>query len=108
MTLDDVASLHQMPTPPEVSIPMQFRLVLALLSATMSPALAQTGPSEADQRQACMGDALRLCAAYVPDRAQIRNCMAAQRDQLSPQCRVVFDASSQALNSQRRAGSRAP
>ncbi|RXT45040.1 hypothetical protein [Bradyrhizobium betae] len=87
---------------------MQIRLVLALLTATITPALAQSGPSEADQRQACMGDALRLCAAYVPDRAQIRNCMAAQRDQLSPQCRVVFDASSQAMNPQRRAGSRAP
>lgn len=107
MTLDDIASLAKCLTP-RVSVPMQFRLVLALLSATITPALAQSGPSEADQRQACMGDALRLCSAYVPDRDQIRSCMAAQRDQLSPQCRAVFDASSQALNSQRRAGSKSP
>ncbi|RZN06336.1 hypothetical protein CWO91_29585 [Bradyrhizobium genosp. SA-3] len=85
---------------------MQFRLVLALLSATITPALAQSGPSEAIQRQACMGDALRLCAAYVPDRAQIRDCMAAQRDQLSPQCRAVFDASAEASAPQRHVGSR--
>ena len=79
---------------------MKCRHVLVLLSATIMPALAQSGPSEAVQRQACMGDALRLCAAYIPDRAQIRDCMAAQLDQLSSQCRAVFDASKQAQKSQ--------
>jgi hypothetical protein len=80
---------------------MRFRLVLALLTATITPALAQSAPSEAVQRQACMGDALRLCSAYVPDRTQIRDCMAARRDQLSPSCRAVFDASAETENAHR-------
>lgn len=74
---------------------MKISLLFLVLSATVAPALAQSGPSEAEQRQACMGDAMRLCAAYIPNRAQIRNCMAAQHDQLSPKCRAVFDASTQ-------------
>jgi hypothetical protein len=85
---------------------MQFRLVLAFLTATVTPALAQSGPSEAVQRQACMGDALRLCSAYVPDRNQIRDCMAAQRDLLSPSCRSVFDASAEAPNAHRQVGTK--
>lgn len=79
---------------------MNFRIAFVLLIATIAPALAQPGPSEDAQRQACMGDALRLCSSYIPNRAQIRDCMAAQLDQLSPQCRAVFDASAQAQRSQ--------
>lgn len=79
---------------------MNFRVALILLTVTIAPALAQSGPSEDVQRQACMGDALRLCSSYIPDRGQIRNCMAAQLDRLSPQCRAVFDASVQAQRSQ--------
>jgi hypothetical protein len=84
---------------------MKLRLALILLGATiapaMTPALAQSGPSEAVQRQACMGDAMRLCGAYIPDRDRIRSCMAAQIDRLSPPCRAVFNASAQAERSPR-------
>jgi hypothetical protein len=79
---------------------MNFRVAFLLLSTAIMPAFAQSGPSESEQREACMGDAMRLCSAYIPDRAQIRNCMAGQRDQLSPQCRAVFEASAQAQRSQ--------
>lgn len=75
---------------------MKIRLALMLLAATAMSASAQSGSSEIQQRQACMGDAMRLCAAYVPDRAKITDCMASQHDQLSPQCRAVFDASADA------------
>jgi hypothetical protein len=82
---------------------MKTRLALILLGAmiapAMTPALAQSGPSEAEQRQACMGDAMRLCGAYIPDRDRIRNCMAGQIDRLSPPCRAVFNASAQAERS---------
>src|ERR1700750_1383529 len=77
---------------------MKYRLVLVLLSTTITPALAQSGPSEAVQRQACMSDALRLCAAHISERAQIRECMVPHLDQVSSQCRAVFDASKQAQN----------
>lgn len=75
---------------------MKLRFAFVLLGATIAPALAQSGPNEATQRQACMGDAMRLCGAYIPDRNRIRDCMAAQVESLSPSCRAVFDASAQA------------
>ncbi|UFX45782.1 hypothetical protein HAP47_0003425 [Bradyrhizobium sp. 41S5] len=78
---------------------MKLRLALILLGATIAPAMAQSGLSESMQRQACMGDAVRLCGAYIPDRGRIRDCMAAQVEQLSPSCRAVFDASVQAERS---------
>lgn len=78
---------------------MKLRLALVLLGATIAPAMAQSGPNESMQRQACMGDAVRLCGAYIPDRGRIRDCMAAQVEQLSPSCRAVFDASVQAERS---------
>ncbi|NEV00438.1 hypothetical protein [Bradyrhizobium uaiense] len=78
---------------------MKLRLALVLLAATIVPAMAQSGPNESMQRQACMGDAVRLCGAYIPNRDRIRDCMAAQTEQLSPSCRAVFDASVQAERS---------
>ncbi|MCA6126222.1 hypothetical protein J6500_30665 [Bradyrhizobium sp. WSM 1704] len=77
---------------------MKLRLALVLLGAAIavSPALAQSAPSEEAQQQACMGDAMRLCAAYIPNRNRIRDCMAAQVDRLTPTCRAVFDASMRA------------
>ncbi|ACB95375.1 hypothetical protein Bind_1745 [Beijerinckia indica subsp. indica ATCC 9039] len=72
---------------------MKRQLTLILLAAFGTPAFAQSGPSESEQQMACMGDALRLCAAYIPDHDKIRDCMASQHKQLSPQCRSVFDAS---------------
>ncbi|MGY4156765.1 hypothetical protein ACVINW_002607 [Bradyrhizobium sp. USDA 4461] len=82
---------------------MKLRLALVLIAATIAPAVtpavAQSGPNESMQRQACMGDAVRLCGAYIPDRERIRDCMAAQVEQLSPSCRAVFDASMQAERS---------
>ena len=79
---------------------MKLRLALVFVAATMAPAmtpaLAQSDPNESMQRQACMGDAMRLCGAYIPNRSKIRDRMAAQVEQLSPSCRAVFDASVQA------------
>jgi type II secretory pathway component PulL len=51
------------------------------------PAAAQ-GTSE--QRQACEGDAQRLCGQYIPDVDRITACMSQKRRYLSPRCRAVF------------------
>ena len=67
-------------------------LMLALLAAGSAGANA-AGPTEAEQRAACLGDALRLCATYIPDRARIRSCLGAQHASLSDACRIVYDAS---------------
>ena len=67
----------------------QFGLMLvAALSVSMSPAASQGYTAE--QQQACSGDAMRLCGAYVPDVDRITVCMIQNKSQLSPGCRVFF------------------
>jgi hypothetical protein len=60
----------------------------AALSVSMSPAASQGYTAE--QQQACSGDAMRLCGAYVPDVDRITVCMIQNKSQLSPGCRVFF------------------
>jgi hypothetical protein len=67
-----------------------FGLACAV-SFTPAPAAAQ-GTQE--QRQACQGDAMRLCGEFVPDVERITACMVKKRIRLSPGCRVVFSSSS--------------
>jgi hypothetical protein len=64
-------------------------MVAALLGATLLslPAAAQGTP---EQREACSGDAQRLCGQYVPDVQRITACMSQKRRYLSPRCRAVF------------------
>jgi hypothetical protein len=67
----------------------QFGLLLAAaLSVSMSPAAGQGYTPE--QQQACSGDAMRLCGAFVPDVDRITVCMIQNKSQLSPGCRVFF------------------
>ena len=71
----------------------RFVLGVFLVAAAMTCAAAQSGPSEAQKREACIADALRLCAAYLPDRARITECMISKRDQLSSQCQAILASS---------------
>jgi len=59
-------------------------LVMALFSST---AIAETS----DERQACIGDAFRVCWAAIPDRNQVFHCLLDNRNRLNPACRVVMD-----------------
>ena len=43
-----------------------------------------------EQQQACSGDAMRLCGAFIPDVDRITVCMIENKSQLSPGCRVFF------------------
>ena len=43
-----------------------------------------------EQQQACTGDAMRLCGAYIPDVDRITVCMIQRKSQLSPGCRAHF------------------
>jgi hypothetical protein len=81
---------------------MQSNLVSALclmagLSLFAGPSLAQNVdpdrvPSSVDaqQREACTPDVMRLCNDYVPDIPQIVACLKRERQRLSPACAVVF------------------
>jgi hypothetical protein len=43
-----------------------------------------------EARQACTGDAMRLCSEFVPDVPKITSCMMRKRAQLSRECRVAM------------------
>jgi len=45
----------------------------------------------AEQRAACMGDALSLCSSAIPDTDRIVACLSAKKSRLSPGCRAQFD-----------------
>ena len=63
-------------------------LAVALTAATFSTgALAQT----AQEQQACMNDAFRVCSATIPDRNRTIACMVQNKPQLSAACQMVMD-----------------
>ena len=67
---------------------------LALIAASALgfaglPAFAQGTP---EQREACAPDAIRLCQDTIPDVGRTTVCMRAHRAELSPACKVAFDA----------------
>jgi len=43
-----------------------------------------------EQTTACKGDALRYCAAEIPNEQKITVCMKAHVQQLSPECKAMF------------------
>lgn len=67
----------------------QLGLMLATaLSVSIWPAASEAYTPE--QQEACTGDAMRLCSAYVPDVDRITVCMIQNKSQLSPGCRAHF------------------
>lgn len=69
------------------------RLQLGLMFATALSASLWSAVSEAyspEQEQACTGDAMRLCSAYIPDVDRITVCMIQNKSQLTPGCRAHF------------------
>ena len=61
----------------------------AALGLAGLPAFAQGTP---EQREACAPDAIRLCQDTIPDVGRTTVCMRAHRAELSPACKVAFDA----------------
>lgn len=82
---------------------MWTAVVLALSGLVIAPALANGAPTEDQQREACLGDVMRLCVAHVPNRARIQSCLGEHHQELSPQCRTVYDASVKAQRGSPRA-----
>lgn len=63
-------------------------LLATVLSVSLWPAAGRAYTPE--QQQACTGDAMRLCGAFVPDVDRITACMIQNKSQLSPGCRAHF------------------
>jgi hypothetical protein len=59
--------------------------------ALLAPAVACAAITAAD-RSACTPDALKLCAAAMPDVTRVTACMMAHRSELSAACRAVVAA----------------
>jgi len=68
-----------------------FGLIGLLLTVLPTAAPASVNKPTAEERGACMGDALSLCIAAIPNKAQIASCLASKMSQLSPRCRAQFD-----------------
>ncbi|HEX7205880.1 MAG TPA: hypothetical protein VF237_12025, partial [Xanthobacteraceae bacterium] len=62
-----------------------------LLGLLPTVAAASVSKPTAEERGACMGDALSLCIAAIPNKARIASCLASKMSQLSPRCRAQFD-----------------
>ena len=69
------------------NVQLGVMLATALSVSTWSAASQAYTP---EQEQACSGDAMRLCSAYIPDVDRITVCMVQNKSQLSPGCRVFF------------------
>jgi len=79
-----------------MSIKSHARLRLALLLATGLAAGLASSESHAytaEQQQACMPDAFRLCSSEIPDVERVKTCMIRNKSQLSPECRAFFHPS---------------
>lgn len=73
---------------------MRKRATLAMgltIAMFVLPSIGHAQSEEADQKQACMGDAFRYCASSIPDRQLVGRCLVSNRDQLTQACRTMID-----------------
>ena len=64
--------------------PCAIALFAAIIAPLPAPAYTQ------QDANACSGDAMRLCQAAIPDEARVAHCLAENKQQLSPACKIVF------------------
>ena len=77
----------------------RITLTVALALATLSTAaVAQT----AQEQQACMNDAFRVCSSTIPDRNRTIACMVQHKAELSPACQTVMAKYAPTADGQRR------
>ena len=70
---------------------MALRCALVTLGIPILAAAAES-QGTADQRNACMGDALRFCLSSIPNHKRIEACLRANRRSLSSACRQeIYD-----------------
>lgn len=63
-----------------------FAIVCATTLASQ-PALAQ---GTAEERDACEGDAFRLCSEFIPNVGAIEACLSRNMKSLTPACRIAM------------------
>ena len=76
---------------------MNITKIIRTLGVTASVAISLTSfaahafEATPEQRKACMPDAFRLCSKQIPNVNAVIACMAANKSQLSPACRLAFE-----------------
>jgi hypothetical protein len=68
-------------------------IVVLAASLCATAASAQENRGTPEQRAACMPDAFRLCAGYIPDPTRVEHCLRQNKSDLSGACRSVFEQS---------------
>jgi len=68
-----------------------LRLSAVLAFFALTPAFAQGTP---EQREACEGDANRVCEAYIPDAVAIERCLRANAGSISTACKAELGLAS--------------
>ncbi|HUC50434.1 MAG TPA: hypothetical protein VMA30_13705 [Xanthobacteraceae bacterium] len=58
------------------------------LQLSIMPTRAQD--DHQDDHYACMGDAMTVCGRFIPDRERVARCLMANRNRVSPACRVAL------------------
>jgi hypothetical protein len=71
-----------------------MRVVLVALVLAAVPSLALAEATEEEARAACTPEALKFCAADVPDRTKVERCLRANIARISPDCRIVMNGGS--------------
>ena len=80
---------------------MRFVFRLALPVVILVGAARAASAQAPDVQQACTPDAMRLCGAFIPDRAKVEACMKVHRREWSPQCRAAALAGRQVARGHR-------
>jgi hypothetical protein len=65
----------------------RFALAGCIILLAMPAVFAQSD----EARRACQGDAQKICAADIPDRAKVRVCLVANKAKLSEACKKVIE-----------------
>ena len=66
---------------------MKSIVAIAVVSVFLTASAVAETPEE---RQACIGDAFRICWSAIPDRERVTACMVENKSQLGPACRAVM------------------
>jgi hypothetical protein len=69
---------------------MKFRDAAIVALLCLVPQFVPVGARADDDHYACMSDAMTVCGQFIPDRERVARCLMANRNRVSPACRVAL------------------
>jgi hypothetical protein len=76
-------------------------IIVAVIGFSLSPVAPAFAQGTAEQRAACMGDAFRFCARFIPNVSAIEGCLEQNVSRLRPACAAEFGSYPTHLNTVR-------